>query len=81
MEPVGRSLYTIGFLYSLEGFMSSLPHVLYVELLVPSAQSEQEFLLRAVQVALRKYRDLDHKDSNPSQLPSHDKVAFPQSIG
>jgi hypothetical protein len=48
--------------------MSPSPNVPYnVELLVPSLESEQEFLFLAVQAALIKYRSLHHKDTSPPQ--------------
>lgn len=40
---------------------SNVPY--YVELLVPSAETEQKFLLLAVQAALMKYRASNHKNT------------------
>lgn len=49
--------------------MSPSPHVpYYVELLVPSAESEQEFLLLAVQAAVKKYRETRNNPINPPQV-------------
>ncbi|MDN5940723.1 MAG: hypothetical protein L0H94_02480 [Nitrospira sp.] len=46
--------------------MSSSPHVPYVEIHVPIAYSEQEFLRHAVQAAVNKYREL-HPQVGPPQ--------------
>ena len=49
--------------------MSPSPHVpCYVELLVPSAETEQEFLLLAVHAAVKKYRASQHKNASQPQL-------------
>ena len=61
--------------------MSSPPSVLYVELLVPTAETEQAFLLLAVHAALKKYRALRHDHSSPPQLLCHDEIGLRQSIG
>ncbi len=53
--------------------MSSPPNVLYVELLVPTAETEQAFLLLAVHAALKKYRALHHDHSSPPPLLSMTK--------
>jgi hypothetical protein len=61
--------------------MSSSPHVLYVELHVPNAKTEQEFLRHAVQAAVIKYRALHHKDFSPPQTARNDTIALPQNVG
>ena len=63
--------------------MSPSPHVpSYVELLIPSVETEQEFLLLAVHAAVKKYRALHHTHTIPPPfsgeansrqvVPSHD---------
>ena len=47
--------------------MSPLPSDPYIELLVPEAKTEQEFLRLAVQAAVMKYRGSHHNDSSPPQ--------------
>jgi hypothetical protein len=48
--------------------MSPSPRVRpYVELLVPSAETEQEFLLLAVQAAVMKYRKPHGSSVNPPE--------------
>lgn len=48
--------------------MSPSPHVPhYVELLVPNAETEQEFLLLAVQAAVMKYRKPHSSSINPPE--------------
>jgi hypothetical protein len=60
--------------------MSPSPHgPFYVELLVPSAETEQEFLLLAVQAALIKYRASQHKDTSPRQ-PILDEASSMQVV-
>jgi hypothetical protein len=62
--------------------MSPSPHVpYYVELFVPNAESEQEFLLFAVYAALIKYRASHHQDTSPPQAICNDAIALRQSIG
>jgi hypothetical protein len=57
IEPNSRTLYSASSPYSLEVFMSPSPHVpYYVELFVPNAESEQEFLLFAVYAASPSHR-------------------------
>jgi hypothetical protein len=56
--------------------MSPSPNVPYfVELLVPGAESEQKFLLLAVQAALIKYRASHHQGTSPPQATS-DEVLY-----
>jgi len=61
--------------------MSPLPDDLYIELYVPNAKTEQEFLRFAVQAAIMKYRVLHHKDSSPPQASDNDAIALQQSAG
>jgi hypothetical protein len=56
---------------------SSVP---YIELHVPSAESEQEFLLLAVQAALKQYRASHHKDFSPLQTACHDAITLLQRV-
>jgi hypothetical protein len=60
--------------------MNPLRHVLYVELYVPDAKSEQEFLLCAVQAAVIKYRAAHPKDTISPQTPCNDAIALRQSV-
>ena len=53
----------------------------YIELYVPDAKTEQEFLRFAVQAAVMKYRVLHHKDSNPPQTSCHNDIALRQRVG
>jgi len=53
----------------------------YVQLLVPNAESEQEFLLFAVEAALIKYRVSHHQDTSPPQAICNDAIAIRESIG
>ena len=49
--------------------MSPSPYIShYVELLVPSAETEQEFLLLAVHAAVKKYRAAQHQNADQPQL-------------
>ena len=49
--------------------MNPLSHVpYYVELLLPGAETEQEFLLLAVHAAVKKYRAMQHKDTSLPQI-------------
>ena len=63
--------------------MNPLPHVPhYVELLVPGAETEQEFLLLAVHAAVKKYRashpthtippSISDEASSMKVVPPHD---------
>jgi hypothetical protein len=58
--------------------MSPLPSDPYIELYVPDAKTEQEFLRFAVQAAVMKYRVLHHKDSSPPQAGDNDAIALQQ---
>jgi hypothetical protein len=61
--------------------MSSLPSDPYIELDVPDAKTEQEFLRLAVQAAVMKYRALHNKDSSPPRTSCHDGIALQQRGG
>ena len=65
--------------------MSPSPHVpYYVELLVPSAETEQEFLLLAVHAAVKKYRASHHTPTIPppfSDAASSMQVVPPNDLG
>jgi hypothetical protein len=45
--------------------MNPSPKVPYVELHIPDAETEQEFLRLAVQAAIRKYRETRNNPINP----------------
>lgn len=57
--------------------MNPLPHVSYVELYVPDAKSEQEFLRFAVQAAVAKYREM-HGSSMSCPQTTYDEVCSQQ---
>jgi hypothetical protein len=61
--------------------MGPLPGNPYIELHVPDAKTEQEFLRLAVQTAAMKYRALHDKDSNPPQTSCHNDIALRQRVG
>jgi hypothetical protein len=65
--------------------MRPSPHVpYYVELLVPCAETEQEFLLLAVHAAVKKYRASDHTHTIPppvSDEASSMQVVPPHDVG
>lgn len=65
--------------------MSPSPHVpSYVELLVPSAETEQEFLLLVVHAAVKKYRALHHTHTIPppfSDEADSRQVVPPHDLG
>jgi len=44
----------------------------FIELLVPSAETEQEFLLLAVQAAVKKYREAQHTHAVSPQTTRHE---------
>jgi hypothetical protein len=61
--------------------MSPLPGDPYIEIYVPDAKAEQEFLRLAVQAAVMKYRASHHKDSSPPQTACNDAIALRQRVG
>jgi hypothetical protein len=65
--------------------MSPSPHAYcYVELLVPNAETEQEFLLLAVHAAVRKYRASHRTHTIPppfSAEASSVQVVQPHDVG
>jgi hypothetical protein len=60
--------------------MSPLPSVPFVEIYVPNANTEEEFLLLAVQAAVRKYRETHYKPVVLLQTTSADGCTLPQSV-
>lgn len=50
----------------------------YVELRVPDAETEQEFLLLAVQAAVKKYRETQNR-INPPQTTCDERCSLPRS--
>ncbi len=61
--------------------MSHSPDVSYVELRVPEATSEREFLQLAVQVAVKKFREMQGKLAGHTQTPCSDTITLPQQVG
>lgn len=51
----------------------------YVELLVPSAETEQEFLLLAVQAAVKKYRAAHHENAVSPQTTCNDASSLQEN--
>ena len=61
--------------------MSPSSKVPYVELRVAMAESEEKFLLLAVQAALTQYRASQHKESSEPHTRCHDVIALRHSVG
>lgn len=61
--------------------MSHSLSVVYVELRVPDAETEQEFLLLAVQTAVKKFGETQGRLARPAQNLSSDTIALPQEVG
>jgi hypothetical protein len=61
--------------------MGPLPSNPYIELHVPDAKTEQEFLRLAVHTAAMKYRAVHHKESTPPQTSSYDALTLQHSVG
>ncbi len=60
--------------------MSSLPSAPHVQIHIPDAKTEQEFLQLAVQAAVKKYREL-HVRITPPQAPFTEGYVLPPSVG
>lgn len=60
--------------------MGLSPSAPYVELLVPNAGSEREFLFLAVQAAAKKYREIHHPPIVLPQTICADGCALHQSV-
>lgn len=60
--------------------MSPLPSDPYIELYVPDAKTEREFLQRAVQAAVLKYRAFHRKEFSPPQTSCNDAIALRSSV-
>ena len=61
--------------------MGPLPGNPYIEIRVPDAKTEQEFLRLAMHTAAMKYRAVHHKDSTPPQTSSNDALTLQHSVG
>jgi hypothetical protein len=59
--------------------MDPLPIIPYVELRVPKAQSEQEFVRLAVQAAVKKYREAHRTSINRSLGTGDDTYPLQES--
>ena len=57
--------------------MSSLPNAPHVEIHIPDAKTEQEFLRFAVQVAVKKYRELHVRITQPQAPLAEGNVSPP----
>jgi hypothetical protein len=60
--------------------MSPVPSVPFVEIYIPNAKTEEEFLLLAVQAAVKKYREIHHPPIVLPQTICADGCALPQSV-
>jgi len=60
--------------------MRSLPSAPHVQIHIPDAKTEQEFLQLAVQAAVKKYREL-HVRISPPQGPFAEGYVLPPSVG
>jgi hypothetical protein len=61
--------------------MDLIPHVSHIDIRVPHAATEQEFLRLAVQVAARKFRELHADAPSPLRLPGAEIIATPLQAG
>lgn len=61
--------------------MDLIPHVSHVDIRVPHAVTEQEFLRLAVQAAARKFRELHANALSPVQRPGAEIIATPAQAG
>ena len=60
--------------------MSSLLSAPHVQIHIPDAKTEQEFLQLAVQAAVKKYREL-HVRITPPQAPLAEGYVLPSNAG
>jgi hypothetical protein len=58
--------------------MNPLPNVSYLDLQVPNAKTEQEFLRLAVQAAVKKYRKTHGHVINPPQAACDTVFCLPE---
>jgi hypothetical protein len=61
--------------------MDSIPHVSYIDIRIPHAVTEQEFLRLAVQAAARKFRELHAHAPSPLRHPRAEIIAAPSQAG
>lgn len=61
--------------------MGFIPQVSYIDIRIPHAVTEQEFLRLAVQAAARKFRDLQADTSSPVRRPGAEIIATPVQAG
>lgn len=61
--------------------MDLIPHVSHIDIRVPHAVTEQEFLRLAVQAAARKFRELHADASSSLRRPCAEIIAPPSQAG
>lgn len=61
--------------------MGFIPQVSYIDIRIPHAGTEQEFLRLAVQAAARKFRELHADASSPVRRPDAEIIAIPAQAG
>jgi hypothetical protein len=61
--------------------MDPIPHVPYIDIHIPRAATEQEFLRLAVQAAARKFRELHADPGLPVRHPDAEIIATPPQAG
>ena len=61
--------------------MNLIPHVSHIDIRVPHATTEQEFLRLAVQAAARKFRELQANPPSPVRHLDTEIIAIPPKAG
>lgn len=61
--------------------MDFSPHVSHIDIRIPHAVTEQEFLRLAVQAAARKFRELHANSSLPIRHPGAEIMKAPTQAG
>lgn len=61
--------------------MNLIPHVSHIDIRVPHATTEQEFLRLAVQAAARRFRELRADAASLIQRPGTELIATPPQAG
>lgn len=61
--------------------MDLIPHVSHIDIRIPHAVTEQEFLRLAVQAAARKFRELHADPSSSVRRPATEIISTPPQVG
>lgn len=61
--------------------MDLIPHVPYIDIRIPHAVTEQEFLRLAVQAAARKFRALHADPASSIRRPGTETISTPPQAG